>query len=89
MRQKIEIMHFKQGKLCVTKVELCAKLCHKLCVKLCANIYIVLHTFRLHFLLKKVKTKNKGPHLLKVLILTENINTLNKYIETLKHIITY
>ena len=26
MRQKIEIMHFEQGKLCVTNIELCAKL---------------------------------------------------------------
>ena len=89
MLQQIEIMHFKQGKLCVANVELCAKLCANSNKK--EPFSFILHTFRLHSLLKRVRMNKQ--------VLTNfcslcnrmlfKIHIIYRYIETLKHIITH
>ena len=69
MLQKIEIMHFEHGKLCVKNVELCAKLCANSNKK--SLFLFILHTFRVLFLIKKGGDRKKRSSLIFVHILTE------------------
>ena len=66
--KKIEIMHFEQGKLCVTNVELCAKLC---AISNKKELFFFHITYFVCTFIKRVKTKKKRSSLTFVHILTE------------------